>query len=106
MKDGSPLMGAAISIPDLKTGAYSDVNGNYEITNLPKGKFMVQVKYLGYETIFKEVALSGATPQDFTLVTEVVEQNEIVITGTSKATELKRSPVPIVAINKKQMDMT
>ena len=28
-KDGSPIIGATINIPDLKTGTITDVNGNF-----------------------------------------------------------------------------
>ena len=50
-KDNSPLISAVVYFPDLKTGAATDLNGNYKITNLPQGNFLVQVSLLGFATI-------------------------------------------------------
>src|SRR5205085_2777445 len=46
------------------------------------------------------VDLAKDTVKDFELETTVTEMNAVVVTGTSKATEIKRDPVPIIAINK------
>ena len=37
--DGKPIIGATVSIPDLRRGSITDVNGHYTLDNLPKGIF-------------------------------------------------------------------
>ncbi|XZF16428.1 TonB-dependent receptor [Chitinophagaceae bacterium MMS25-I14] len=96
---GEPQMGAVISIPDLKAGAVSDSNGFYRVKNLPAGKYLVQVHMISYGTIVATINIGQETEHNFTLTESAIEKNEVVITGQSKATEIRHSPTPMVAIS-------
>ena len=96
---GETLPGASIYIPDLKTGGISGTDGIYKIDNLPQAKILLQVSLIGYKTIIETIDLSTTTTKDFALESSVKEMNEVVVTGTSKATEMKKNPVPMVLIN-------
>ena len=48
---GEMLPGVNIYIPDLQVGTITDSNGSYRLNNIPTGKQLVQVSYVGYETI-------------------------------------------------------
>jgi iron complex outermembrane receptor protein len=102
--DGKPIIGATISIPDLKTGTITDINGHYSLTNLPKGIYLVQISYLGYATFNQRVDLSKTIVMDVQLKASAIEAGEVVITGVSKATEIKRDPVPMTAVSKTFID--
>ena len=99
-KDGSPLIGVTVYIPDLKQGCITDADGSYKLSHLPKGSYLVQVRYIGYGTVNQKIDLSKTTTMDFQLETASIEANEVVITGVSRATEIKRSPIPLVAVSK------
>jgi iron complex outermembrane receptor protein len=103
-KDGSPIIGASIAIPDLKTGTSTDANGKYILNHLPKGIYLVQVTYLGYSTFNQRVDFSKTTSLNVILQASSIEAGEVIITGVSRATELKRSPVPMLAVGKSFMD--
>lgn len=96
---GGALPSATVYIPDLKLGVVTDVNGQYHFNSLPSGIYLVEVHYVGYKTIIKDVVINGSTVQDFELTLFAIEESPVVVTGQSQATEIKRSPVPIVAIN-------
>jgi iron complex outermembrane receptor protein len=100
---GEPLIGAVVYLPELKSGASTDDNGIYSITNLPSAKVSVQVTYIGYKTILEDIDLSVVTTKDFALEVAIVE-NPIVITGTAHSTELKKNPIPIISIDKNYLD--
>ena len=102
--DGKPIPGATISIPDLRIGTISDANGKYSIGQLPKGIYLVQVSFVGYATFNQRVDLSKTTKLDVILQTSSIEASEVVITGVSKATEIKRDPVPMAAVSKTYID--
>ncbi|HEY8930276.1 MAG TPA: TonB-dependent receptor [Mucilaginibacter sp.] len=102
--DGKPIIGATVSIPDLRRGSITDVNGHYSLTNLPKGIYLVQVTYVGYATYNQRVDFTKITSLDIQLQTSAIETGEVVITGVSKATEIKRDPVPMVAVGKTYLD--
>lgn len=102
--DGKPIPGATIAIPDLKIGTVSDANGKYIINQLPKGVYLVQVSFIGYGTFNQRVDFSKTTVLNVQLQTSSIEAGEVVITGVSKATEIKRDPVPMAAVSKTFID--
>ena len=98
-KNGKPMEGAIVEIPDLKVGTIADSSGAYLIENLPTGKYVVIASLISYSKSSLTVTINGDVKQDFVLNETAIESKEVVITGQSKATEIKRSPVPVVAIN-------
>ena len=105
-KNGVPLTGAIIEITDIKAGAAADTNGKYVITDLPKGVYMVEVHYLGFATITESVKIDGETVKDFSMSDNIIEKNEVVVTGSSLATGERRSITPIQSLSLKQMQQT
>src|ERR1700722_5022744 len=93
--DGKPIVGATISIPDLKTGTATDANGKFSMTLATKGIHLVQVSYVGYATFNQNVDFTVTSHLEIQLSLSTIEAGEVVVTGVSKATEIKRAPIPI-----------
>jgi iron complex outermembrane receptor protein len=93
------LPGASVYIADLKLGAIADSNGNYFFKTLPAGSYLIEAQSIGYKTLTRNVFIKGTTTANFELTDEFVEESPVVVTGLSKATQIKRSPVPIVAVS-------
>ena len=102
--DGKPIYGAAVSIPDLKTGTSTNTKGEYTLNRLPKGIYVVQISYLGYATVTQRVDFSKTSVLNVQLKVSAIESGEVVVTGVSRATEIKRSPIPLVAVGKEYLD--
>ncbi|HTI07062.1 MAG TPA: TonB-dependent receptor [Puia sp.] len=96
---GGPLIGATVYIPDLKLGVVTDTAGYYKFNSLPSGRYLIEVHSIGFKTMTRSVTISGPITQDFALTDEYVEESPVVVTGLSKATQIKRSPVPIVSVS-------
>lgn len=47
---GETLIGASVSVPGSLSGAITDFNGNFEITNIINNKIQLLVSYIGYHT--------------------------------------------------------
>lgn len=103
-KNNEALPGAMIYFPDLKNGALALADGSYEVNNLPSIKTLAQIKLLGYKTIVQTIDLSTTAHVDFLMEESVIEADEVVVTGVSKATEMKRSPAPMTLIDTKQLE--
>jgi len=101
--NNEPLPGATIFIPDLETGAVTNENGIYKITNLPKSKFFVQVIFIGYAQISQIIDLSEKNIFDFALEPSVVNIHEVVITGSAILSDDKRTSVSVVSLNKNEI---
>ena len=64
----------------------------------------MQVSYVGYATFTQRVDFAKTTVLNVQLKVSAIEAGEVVITGVSKATEIKRDPVPMVAVGKTYID--
>ena len=102
--DGKPIFGASVSIPDLKIGTSTNSKGEYTLNRLPKGIYVVQISYLGYATVTQRVDFSKTSVLNIQLQVSAIESGEVVVTGVSRATEIKRSPIPLVAVGKEYLD--
>ena len=96
---GRGIAGASVYIADLKLGAISDESGFYHFANLPTGTYLVEAHAIGHSTQIKNVTVTEKAVLDFLLGLQYTEESPVVITGLSKATQIKRSPVPIVTMN-------
>ncbi len=92
---GNGIPSATIYIADLKLGAMADEKGNYKFSNLPTGTYLVEAHAIGHTTQIKNVTITDKVVQDFNLGLQYTEESPVVITGMSKATQIRRSPVPL-----------
>jgi TonB-linked SusC/RagA family outer membrane protein len=106
-KAGLPLPGVSVKIKGLNKGTVTDVNGSFEI-DIPDNA-MLLITYVGFQT--QEVAVSGKTMLDITMIESPKSLNEVVVVGygTQKRTsvtaaissvggdELLKSPVANVS---------
>jgi iron complex outermembrane recepter protein len=100
---GEKLPGAAVYIPDLKTGTVTDVKGYYEIKKLPLSKFIVQVKLIGYTTLTTTIDFSVTTQKSFSLSVSAIESPEVVITGSAFTSDHTQNSAPVVPVEKIQI---
>src|ERR1035437_445567 len=96
----APMYGASIYISDLKAETTADENGNYILSNLPAGTYLVEAGFVGYKNVLQTVTLSKNTTLDFVMDMSITEVNEVIVTGTSRAMSIRRNPIPIVSVNK------
>ena len=98
------LPGVILYFPDLKNSSVTNADGSFEMKNLPSIKALLQIRLLGYQTIIKTIDLSTVNAINVEMEQSHIEANEVVVTGVSKATEIKRSPVPMVSIDQKYLE--
>ena len=103
---GQALPGANVVFPDLKQGTATDADGRFSFGNLPRGRFLVQITSLGYNTISQTVDTGSGQPLDVKLTVAATEIGQVVVTGVSQATELRRSPVPTTVVDRTRLNQT
>ena len=99
---GAPLPGVSIVIKGTTTGVISDVNGNYNLPNVP-GNAMLVYSFVGMKS--KEIAVGGKTTINVTLAEDAIAIDEVVAVGygTQKKATLTGS---VVAVNNEQLVTT
>lgn len=105
-KTGKTLAGAYIFLHDIKTSAASDANGNYTINNIPSGKYLIEVSYIGYATIVETIEITDNSIKNFSLKESAVEQEAVTVTGVASATKTKQSPQPVSVVKKSDLLQT
>ncbi|MXV14488.1 TonB-dependent receptor [Hufsiella ginkgonis] len=95
------LIGATVTIPDLRISVSTDVNGEFTFKNVPvKGKFLVQVSYVGYKTLTAQVDVAGIGPADFALQPTTIEAHEVVVTGSGFSSDTRRTSASVSVVSK------
>ena len=74
----NPLPGVNIRIQGTGSGATTDLDGKYTITNLAQGNVLV-FSFIGY--LSQEIAYTGQSTIDVTLQPNVAELSEVVVIG-------------------------
>jgi len=102
--DRGPLKGAVIYIPDLKIAAEADKEGEYVLSKIPKGHYIVEVHMLGFAIKSLPVDIHGAVTLDIALIRSSIQENEVVVTGNSLATSLIRTPQSITEVSNQYLN--
>jgi iron complex outermembrane receptor protein len=101
-----PLPGATVLFPDLKQGTSTAADGTFRFNNLPRGRFLIQVRFIGYSTVVRSVETGSTTPLEIALTPADTEIGQVVVTGVSASTEMRRSPVPTSVIDHARLNQS
>ncbi|MBC8155814.1 MAG: TonB-dependent receptor, partial [Bacteroidetes bacterium] len=101
------ISGATVYLPDQQQGTLTDSAGHYQFLNLPDGRYQIEVRYLSYKTQIRrvQVTATATTTANFSLDNDVSQLNEVIVTGVTRSSEIRKSPVSIAVITKKEMDL-
>lgn len=88
---------ATVSIPSKKMFTKTDSLGQFKISNLPNGKYDLQISAIGFETLHQTILLNSSQtkPFQFHLIKSYNQLEDVVISGTLKAVNRLESPVPV-----------
>ncbi|WP_271765010.1 TonB-dependent receptor [Aquimarina algiphila] len=93
---GEKLLGVNIII-DNAYGTTTNDYGFYSI-NLEKGNHQVEISYLGYKTIRKEIFIDAHKKIDFDLAEELAELDEIVISSNKARKKIQSTEMSVVSL--------
>lgn len=95
-ENGDEIPFANIYLKKTKIGTSSDINGFYELNNIPKDSYTLIISSIGYKT--KSIKISINDNKTITKNIQLLEDsslNEIVISGTLKPVSKTNSPVSV-----------
>ncbi|WP_345955384.1 TonB-dependent receptor [Mucilaginibacter sp. PAMB04168] len=103
-KTNDPIIGATVTISQLKISTSTDANGAFTFDRLPaRGRYVVEVRYLGYQTLVKTVDLSSPTALSFALTPSIIEAREVVVTGTLVTATSKYNSTSASVVSKEDL---
>jgi TonB-linked SusC/RagA family outer membrane protein len=106
--NGQALAGANVAITELGVGGVASQDGRYTFTvdeaRLRGRAINVTAKFIGYKPKRLPVTITGnRVEHDFVLDRDVLNLEEVVVTGTSAATELKKTPFTVSVVDNTQI---
>ncbi len=100
-RTGETLPGAHVVLKNTYTSTVSRADGSFRINSLKSDRYVLQVSYVGYESIEKEVLLDKESVELEVLLTpRSILSDEVIITAT-RATE--RTPVTFENIGREEI---
>lgn len=97
-EEGTALVGVTVYIPSLNIGNTTDNKGDVVVSNIPDGSHLIEIRYLGYETI----TISRTFPisieqqsQVFELHHDHEELEEITINSTRSSRTIEDIPTRV-----------
>jgi TonB-dependent SusC/RagA subfamily outer membrane receptor len=93
-ESGQPLTGVSVSLAEARQGTYTDGRGFYTLSNATKeGTYTLEFKYFGYQVARSQVTIAlgkGDQVVDMQLSTDVLNLDEVVVTGNSPTATRKQ----------------
>jgi iron complex outermembrane receptor protein len=105
-KTGMPIEGASVYLADIKAGSSTNKDGLFKISNIADGKHLVEISHINYATIIVEIEFKGSVQKDFFLEETILENNAVIITGVSKASQLKTVPFQVSVMRQQDLLQT
>ena len=81
-EDGQPVIGASVRVADTQLGAITDVDGKFQIPNVPSSAKTLVISYIGMQTV--EVAVKPNVKVFLKSNTELLDEVMVVAYGTAK----------------------
>ncbi len=97
LSEDIPLDKVSIILKGTKFGTTTNDSGNYIISEIPVGKYVLQIAAVGKNKIEKTIQIISNKKQllNINLINSFHELNEVVVTGTLKEVIRSESPVPV-----------
>ena len=79
-----PIIGASVLVKGTTIGTITDIDGKYEISNIPAGSKSLMISFVGMRTV--EVPITTSAPQKIVMRpdAQVIDEVVVVAYGTAK----------------------
>ncbi len=96
LESDESLIGVSVLIPELNTGTITNEYGFFSLT-LPPDVYTVQIRYLGFETLTRELSLNEDVNENFELTPQAELLDEVIV---EENIELLNVRNPQMSVNK------
>lgn len=84
-ESNEPLMMSTVVISSINAYGIADMDGNVLIKDIPAGKYRVRVQYVGFETLEREIHMTGNLAFTWHMSPSSLALNEVVVVAKSKS---------------------
>jgi iron complex outermembrane receptor protein len=98
-ENNESLSGATILVKEPKKGTSTDFDGKFSV-NLPKGNYTIQVSFIGYKTVLKEIFLTKSDEINFNLLPNSTVLEEVLVSAVRVSADV---PVTFSNLSKREI---
>lgn len=104
----APLGFANVFLKGTQFGASTDLDGKFEIKNLPAGTYLLQVSAIGMVPVSDSITLQEgqALTQSYSLNRDNLNLSEVVVSGTRYEQDRVNNPVVVNVVDNKLLNAT
>ena len=105
---GEHMPGIAIVLKGTMIGTSTDDSGHYMLKNLPEGKFTIEVSFIGFKTITKEIKTKkGQTLElNFELEEDLISLDGVVVSANRNETKRRMAPTLVKVLSPELFENT
>jgi iron complex outermembrane recepter protein len=98
-ENNEPLTGASIFLFPIERGAITDASGNFVIGSLSKGKYMIEISFMGYNKFTDSITVAGDETYNVRLKVTTLSLQEVVVTDDHAEGRKKEESLNIEIVN-------
>ncbi|BFP43479.1 TonB-dependent receptor [Flavobacteriaceae bacterium GF1] len=83
-ENNQPVFGANVLLLGTGRGTSTNMDGEFTMSDISASNYFIQVSYLGYQSVTKEIELNADTTLDFALAKTSGQLNEVVVTAANR----------------------
>ena len=102
---GVPIIGATVTIPGTRLGAYTKDNGSFLIPNAPEGEVSLLIRFIGFKHRQIRVGADEGTVT-IVLARDFLKLEEIVVTGQATGVEKQNLPNAVTTVGADELQRT
>jgi len=96
--NSNPLLGVNIIVSDIKFSTTTDNEGNFEIKNIPGGKYVLSISHIGFTAKAIEVSVPHNDKLIISLTDTPINLGEVTVTSTKYRSNVRNVPMPLEVI--------
>lgn len=102
-----PLLGAVVFLDQSNVAAVTDVNGQFTLSNVPKGRQVFKVQYVGFKVSELSILVEDDLQElSFELDPDPLGLEEVVVSGNRYETDRRTAPVEVNVLGPKMLRAT
>jgi len=103
-KTGEVLISATVFVNELEIGLVTNQYGFYSLT-IPDGNYTVQYRYVGYQTISKNIEITGRMKLNVELEPLVEQIDQVTIRAGGNDRNVKSTEISMIQLDMKEISM-
>lgn len=106
-ENGMPLGGVNVILKETSQGSVSDFDGNYTISNVENGEYILNASYLGYAKFSKSITVQDEDLNVDIVMTEDAESlDQVIVTGVTNPKSKIESSVSVTTMQPKFIEQS